>query len=437
MTKNYRIILLALAALAVFSCRREDPAVNPPAPQPAAQTEWLSREDGFQDRYLLDQMVVLSRHNIRSPLVGPGSILTEVTNPAFQWFNWEGEASHLTAKGERLETKMGAFFRQWLGNKGFLDSYARDPYAFRLYANGKQRCQLTARRFADALLPGDNPKVEMNIQYDKMDPVFNPQITKLSAEIEARAQQEILQFGDLNAAAAEGFALIERVVDITNAPCYPGFQHFGDEASSVSFSLNAEPSMSGGLKKACSVSDALVLQYYEEPDEKKAAFGQTLTLDDWVKIGQVKDWYGDVLFTAPSVSVNVAHPLLQTMLSELQNSRRTFTFLCGHDSNLGSVLAALQAQDYDLPQAIEKKTPIGSKLVVEKFLGKDGYYYADLWLVYASTKQLREETSLSYNEPPVAVRIGLKGLRSNVDGLYLLQDVYGRFSEAIDAYYEL
>ena len=180
-----------------------------------------------------------------------------------------------------------------------------------------------------------------------------------------------------------------------------------------------------------------MLQYYEEPDEKKAAFGQTLTLDDWVKIGQVKDWYGDVLFTAPSVSVNVAHPLLQTMLSELQNSRRTFTFLCGHDSNLGSVLAALQAQDYDLPQTIEKKTPIGSKLVVEKFLGKDGYYYADLWLVYASTKQLREETSLSYNEPPVAVRIGLKGLRSNVDGLYLLQDVYGRFSEAIDAYYEL
>ena len=51
------------------------------------------------------------------------------------------------------------------------------------------------------------------------------------------------------------------VVDITNAPCYPGFQHFGDEASSVSFSLNAEPSMSGGLKKACSVSDALVREF--------------------------------------------------------------------------------------------------------------------------------------------------------------------------------
>ena len=51
-------------------------ACNPKQiPEPLNQTEWLERTDGFQDKYELEQMVVLSRHNIRTPLVGKGSVL--------------------------------------------------------------------------------------------------------------------------------------------------------------------------------------------------------------------------------------------------------------------------------------------------------------------------------------------------------------------------
>ena len=59
-------------------------------------------------------MVILSRHNIRSPLVSKNSVLTcltRLTNSSYQWFRWEGSPSNLTAKGERLEAKMGAFFK--------------------------------------------------------------------------------------------------------------------------------------------------------------------------------------------------------------------------------------------------------------------------------------------------------------------------------------
>jgi glucose-1-phosphatase len=134
------------------------------------------------------------------------------------------------------------------------------------------------------------------------------------------------------------------------------------------------------------------------------------------------------------VSVNVAHPLLQEILSEMQKEKRIFTFLCGHDSNVGSVLAALEAEDVDLPASIEKRTPIGCKLVFETFTGKDGSKYADILLVYATASQLRSEASLSYSNPPAGVRIPLKGLKANADGLYSLSDVYGRLSRAIDAY---
>ncbi len=428
MKKKY--IIFAILALIAVACQPDKPE-----PQTQTQTEWIARTVDFQQNYTLDQMVILSRHNIRSPLVSKNSVLTRLTNNDYQWFHWEGQPSTLTAKGERLETRMGTFFKEWLEKKDFIAKYSADNYTFRFYANAKQRCQLTATSFAQALLPGKHPRVEMNVQFDTMDPVFTPQITKISDDFVTKAQKEIQEkFGDLNTHVAPAYALMERVIDITNAPAYPDTSSFSQFPSSVSFKLKEEPSMSGGLKMACTVSDALSLQYYEEQDDRKAAFGHDISFDDWVSISSVKEWYGDVLFTAPSVSVNVAHPLLQLILEEMQNERRIFTFLCGHDSNVGSVLAALEAEEVDLPGTIEKRTPIGCKLIFETFTGKDGVKYADILLVYATAAQLRAETALSYSNPPAGVKIKLKGLKENADGLYSLSDVQQRLSKAIVAY---
>lgn len=423
-----RFFLLSLAVISVWACSSKHDPIVP-------QKEWLERTEGFQKKYELEQLVVLSRHNIRTPLVGKGSVLSRLTNPSYQWFTWEDPASHLTAKGVRLENQMGGFFREWLVKQDFIGRYEVNPSSFRFYANAKQRCQLTARTFADALLPGASPKVEMNVPFDTMDPVFNPQITKLPEGYADKARREITALmGDLNAGVAVQFAIIENLIDITHAPAYPDTSSFSQFPSEVGFKLNAEPFMTGGLKMACSVSDALVLQYYEEPDARKAAFGHELKDVDWVDVSLVKERYGDALFTTPSVSVNVAHPLLQTMLSELQTEGRCFSFLCGHDSNIGSVLAALETVPYELPQTIEKKTPIGSKVIIEKFKSKDGAEYADLWLVYASTSQIRAESRLSYSNPPVAFRLRLNGLTENADHLYRLSDVEQCFSRAIAAY---
>ena len=122
------------------------------------------------------------------------------------------------------------------------------------------------------------------------------------------------------------------------------------------------------------------------------------------------------------------------MLSELRHDGRRLSFLCGHDSNIGSILASLETLDYDIPSTIEKKTPIGSKVIIEKFKDRSGAEFADLWLVYASTSQIREESTLSYANPPAAVRLRLDGLRENADGLYSLSDVEQRFEKAIAAY---
>ena len=85
----------------------------------------------------------------------------------------------------------------------------------------------------------------------------------------------------------------------------------------------------------------MTLQYYEEADAKKAAFGHDMTTEDWRRMHAIVDAYTDLLFATPLLSVNVAHLLLQELQAELLQQGRKFSFLCGHDSNVASVLAAL------------------------------------------------------------------------------------------------
>ncbi len=95
---------------------------------------------------------------------------------------------------------------------------------------------------------------------------------------------------------------------------------------------------------------------------------------------------------------------------------------------------ALGVEEYELPGAIEKKTPIGSKIVIEKFAGPDGREYADINIVYQSVDQLRDMELLSLDNPPMIYPLNLKGLKRNADGLYDMADLADRFEQALAAY---
>ena len=425
-----RRFYLLVAVLAIVAC---SPRLSPgtAAPEGAA---FMPRPAGFSDRYVREEMVVLSRHNIRSPLSGPGSVLSRIT--PHEWFDWSSAPGELSLRGGALEVEMGQFFREWLIAEGFFEKNAVPTEdEVRFYANSIQRTRATARAFAAGMFPMADIAVEQHTPLGTMDPVFNPQITKISDGFLAKAYSEIEAMGGTDGPLKEKYALLEKVLDMKSAPAAKNdTTSFGQFPSAVRFELNKEPIMSGGLKMACSASDALTLQYYEEPDALKAGFGHKLSEQDWADVSAVKDWYQDLLFAVPSVATNVAHPMLKELLDELQRSWRKFAFLCGHDSNIGSVLAALDVEPYSAPSAIESKTPIGGKILFQKFRGQDGQLYADLWLVYASADQLREVSILSLQNPPMAIQLHLKGLTPNADGLYLFYEVQRRFAEAFTRY---
>lgn len=397
------------------------------------------RSQAFKDNYKLKEVVVLSRHNIRSPLSTNGSALSKMTT--HQWTNWSAASSELTLKGGILETENGQFFRKWLVDAGlFKENQVPSVDEVNFYANSMQRCVATAQYFAAGFSPVGNITVYHRYTPSTMDPVFNPVLTKSSDAFKAEAMKQINAMGGkeglvgINKGLKDSYKIISKVLDYKDSPAFKENGDFTNNDTKITLDKGKEPGMKGSLKSLNSASDAFILQYYEEPDTVKAAFGEKINRDDWTKIAKVKDVYGDVLFTAPIVAVNVAHPLLMYIHDELNSKNRKFTFLCGHDSNIASVDAALGVEKYSLPNSIEKVTPIGSKVVFEKWVGKDGKEYVDMNIVYQSTDQLRNNTPLDLNTRPQVFQLSLKGLTRNADGLYTLEDVNNRFEQAINAY---
>ena len=398
-----------------------------------AQTK---RSDAFRAKYELKEVVVMSRHNIRSPLTSGGAAYQRVT--PHTWFKWSSPSSQLSLRGGVLETEMGQFFRQWVVSEGLLpDNYRPEGDEVLFYANSRQRTFATAKYFSAGFLPFANVEITHKLDEDKMDPVFTPQFTKMN---DTYRQQVLADMQALNGGPQAWMAtqqptleLMEQVLDIAHSPAAQqgDTTHFWFDDTQFKLEKGSEPKMTGGYTLANSVADALVLQCYES--ESMTAFGHELTIEQWRAICAVKEVYDGLLFTTHSAAVNLAYPLVSRIREELNRSDRKFMFLCGHDSNLASISAALGLQIPETENALELNTPIGSKLVFEKWSdGADEYVAVNL--VYQSIGQLQGRTLLSHAAPPMVLPVTIDGLNANSDGLYRLSDLDTRMVEAMAEY---
>lgn len=398
-----------------------------------AQTK---RSDAFRAKYELKEVVLMSRHNIRSPLSSGGAAYQRVT--PHTWFAWSSPSSQLSLRGGVLETEMGQFFRQWVVSEGLLpDNYRPEGDEVLFYANSRQRTFATAKYFSAGFLPFANVEITHKLDEDKMDPVFTPQFTKMN---DTYRQQVLADIQALNggpqawmAAQQPTLDLMEQVLDMAHSPAalQGDTTHFWFDDTQFKIEKGSEPKMTGGYTLANSVADALVLQCYES--ESMAPFGHELTIEQWRAICAVKEVYDGLLFTTHSAAVNLAYPLVSRIREELNRSDRKFMFLCGHDSNLASISAALGLQIPETENALELHTPIGSKLVFEKWSdGSDEYVAVNL--VYQSIGQLQGRTLLSPAAPPMVLPVTIDGLNANSDGLYRLSDLDTRMAEAMAEY---
>ena len=403
-----------------------------------------SEEDLGEKGYTLEQVVILSRHNLRAPLSSNGSVPQELT--PHQWTDWSANSSELTINGGIQETSMGQYFRKWLNEEGLIEENSVPKEGeVRFNARDKQRCRATARYFASGLLPLADINVEYPAEANGPEDFMSPVLKFYSEDYARDAVKQVADMG-----GAEGFAglsdetrdairLIMDTADVEDSEIYKSGK-YGDlltDGSGYMMEADKEPDVTGAIKTASQVGDALVLQYYEEPDELKAAFGHELTEEDWKTIGGFMTRYLELKHGAPMVAVNITHPLIEELESELKNEDRKLSFFCAHDCTVLGALTALGAEPYSLPDSIETRTPIGVKLLFERWRDEDGKAWYRVDLVYRSAEQIRDQAVLTPDNPPMRYDLKFEGVETNEDGLIPEEELFGMFDRTEAKYEEM
>lgn len=383
------------------------------------------------DGYKLQQVLIMSRHNLRAPLANNGSVLEQSTPQ--KWPEWDVPGGQLTTKGGVLEVYMGHYMREWLAQQGMVTSGecpASD--AVYAYANSLQRTVATAQFFITGAFPGCDVPVHHQEKMGTMDPTFNPVITD-NSETFSKTATTAMDKERQQMKLAESYQLLEKIVDYKDSPSCKEKQTCSLTGPKDSFSAKyqEEPGVSGPLKVGNSLVDAFTLQYYEGFPMDQVAWGEIKTDEQWRVLSRLKNGYQDSLFTSPEVARNVAAPLVKYIDKALvKDADKTpkITLLVGHDSNIGSLLTALDFKPYELHDQNER-TPIGGKLVFQRWHDEKGNRdLMKIEYVYQSTKQIRNADKLTLEAPPQRVTLALNGCPVDADGFCPMD----KFSEVMN-----
>ncbi|MFB2832318.1 bifunctional glucose-1-phosphatase/inositol phosphatase [Aeromonas jandaei] len=376
------------------------------------------------DSYSLEQVVVVSRHGLRAPLATGDSALARATSHV--WPSWDTPGSYLTTRGGVLESYFGKYFADWLDETNLVKKNicpsGKDVY---IYTNSMQRTIATGQYFAIGAYPGCDLAVNHQQKFNTMDPIFNPVINDGSESFQQKALVAMNARAGKNGIAGlnnylrPSYKLAESIVDYKNSyNCKVDSNcDLSKESTALSAKINQEPGVSGPLRTGTIISDALILQLYEGFPMEQVGWGKIKNDEDWKKLVAIKDWYTDVLFSAPTVAKHISMPLVRYINGIMgdKNSAK-FNLLVGHDSNIASLLSALDIKDYKLPGQYEK-TPIGGKIIFQRWMdNKSKKQLMKVEYVYQTTDQIRHMSALSKENPPQRVTLEMNGCPVNSNG---------------------
>lgn len=361
----------------------------------------------------LTQVIVLGRHNIRTPLVN----LKIYTSK--EPLKWSQEPGFLTTKGALLEEYWGEFFSEYLIEKKLLTNECPDDSSVHVYANAYQRTRQTAEHFIKRAFKQCNITVNYKPNVTT-DPVFHPIVlndTENFQTIARNEMQERLDQLDLE----DVYTKLNTILDIkTSDLCkMDGLCDLTKEKDNITLMYEEEPNVSGPLRIGNEVADALLMAYYDGEDLSNIGWG-LIQPEDWKLLAKLTKENQNVRFGCTTVAKNVARPLLNYIKQVFLEEKHKFTLLIGHDSNVNSVLTAIGIKLYGL-EGQNENFPIGGKVVFEKWYnGKD--YYLKINYLYLSTEQIRNGSRITKDNPLRKVHLKLKDVQVIHNGHYSFMD---------------
>lgn len=389
-------------------------------------------QDNSED-YELKQVLILGRHHVRAPLSTNGSILEEITDK--EWPKFDVNGGWLTTRGGILAAYMGNYTRTWLKANGLLiDEICPSPDMFFAYSNSMQRTVATAQFFIAGAFPACNIPVHHTLNLGNMDKVFNPSLNRNSDSFKKESEENMSQVAK-SLDLYDAYKILDRILydSISNKSKNVKRYSLSKSIEENSFSLQEgeEPSMKGPLRIANSLVDAFNMQYYEGLPFSEVAWGGITDEESREKLSNVINGYEKALFASGDISKDLASPLIRYIDNNfndvsISEENPQVTLMIGHDSNIASLLDALEVSDYKLPGQFEK-TPIGGQLVFQRWLNNiTNESYVKVEYVYQTLAQVRNIEPLTNSNPPKRVTLYFTGLSDINNGYYRWDDFKDR-----------
>lgn len=244
---------------------------------------------GFKhyDNYSIEQMTVLSRHNLRSPIQGEKSILPDVTT--HQWYNWTSPSGELSLLGGAEEVFLGQYFKKFLVSENFMpENWIPQNNEVNFYTNSFQRTIATAQSFATGMLPVANQTINHLYSLGGKDETFLVDLNYDTEKFEKAVYDEAKSYGgndslqDVINELNDELEFVSDMLDFKNSK-YAKEHNMtkltvGD--AKINFEDGEETTYNEELMLANDICDALILQYMEEEDDVKAGFGKKYSYQD-------------------------------------------------------------------------------------------------------------------------------------------------------------
>ncbi|XP_063540770.1 glucose-1-phosphatase-like [Cydia strobilella] len=358
----------------------------------------------------LQQVIALSRHNIRTPTNSNVTLYSPKTWPTFN-----EEAGYLTAKGSVLEKAMGKYVYDWLIEEKLLQTNSFEDDVF-VYANNVERTIETAKAFVEGAGFG------VDVYYKNTtdaDPVFEIVLKTDTEEFiqEVTSAMEI-KLNSFN--LTDAYLELNKIVDLENsAACeYYSICDLSTLESGVSV-IDGKLTTKGGIRYGFLFLDHFLMEYYDGKPLDEVAWGEIRTPKQWKKLTAVSEASKDVRYRTKPSDKDMSSTLLEYMTDVFKNGSRKFYLLVAHDTNISLLLSSLNFKNYTLNDQYEKE-PIGGKVLFEKWY--DEVYGRELLrvrYVYQSSTQIRDGVEASITNPPLEALLQMEGCAFDANGFCL------------------
>ncbi|MFO1322472.1 MAG: histidine-type phosphatase [Burkholderiales bacterium] len=407
-----RPILAALCALAL-------------APTPAAA----------QADELLQKLVIVSRHGVRTPTASPVQLANWAAEP---WPEWGQPPAALTPRGAQLAALMGRYYREYAGVGGALPAAGCPaPGTAFVYADTPERTQATARAIAEGFAA--NCGIEYRTrQGAPVDPLFHPLQAGVCRLDPMVAQTRVLERagGDLNRTSRDlksSFAALQSVLGCCKPALCTAFGR-GEkcELAELPTAMIAQPdgsgiSLIGALAIASTTSELLLLEYANDMPPADVGWGRATpaTIRDTLRL-HTEEY--DLMQRTPYLARRMGSALLSKVAAAVTSARALgfgpvdpavrdakFVAYVGYDTNLWN-LAGMLNVSWLQPGYQRNQTPPAGALTFEVRETKERKLVVYTAYVAQSMEQMRNATALTMDAPPARTPLKLPGCSTDRPG---------------------